>query len=120
MCRTKLLGGALALLFATTASAQLFKPQNPNGPRGLAEQTNYPYPGQCVVDPIANPWGVPACTPATAPGTPASTGAGVWRQPSRTLVGVPRMPASCQCNACADVLTRTLNVVMDGRRPAAG
>lgn len=111
MCRTKLLGGALALLFATTASAQLFKPQNPNGPRGLAEQTNYPYPGQCVVDPIANPWGVPACTPATAPsfactGTPASSNftSDGYRQCGTVAPYIPLLPALADSVAAAPAL----------------
>jgi FtsP/CotA-like multicopper oxidase with cupredoxin domain len=65
--QSRLLAGLAALLLAATASAQLpFPPQNPFGPVGPAQQTNYPYPGQCVVDPVANPWGVPGCTTATA------------------------------------------------------
>jgi len=66
--RSRLLGSLAVLLFAATASAQLpFPPQNPFGPVGPAQQTNYPYPGQCVVDTVANgAWGVPGCTLANA------------------------------------------------------
>ncbi len=65
--QSRLLGSLAALLFAASASAQLpFPPQNPLGPVGPAQQVNYPYPGQCVVDPVANPWGVPGCTLASA------------------------------------------------------
>ncbi len=60
MSWSKCLGGALALLFASAANAQLFAPQNPSGARFAADQTNYPYPGQCVADP-ALPWGVDSC-----------------------------------------------------------
>ena len=59
---------AAELSFAAAATAQIpFTPvaapakpsgvvqawpaQNPNGPTGIALQTNYPYPGQCLADP---------------------------------------------------------------------
>ena len=87
--RTRLLGGLAVALFATAAAAQLpFPPQNPFGPVGPAQQTNYPYPGQCVVDSVANgAWGVPACTAANAKSfacEPSGSGfpnqsAGGWR-----------------------------------------
>jgi FtsP/CotA-like multicopper oxidase with cupredoxin domain len=62
----KVLGGAMALLIGTVAYAQPFPPQNPNGPRGAYEQTNYPYPGQCQADTnvLTTPvqWTATACT----------------------------------------------------------
>lgn len=86
MCRTKLLGGAFALLLATTASADLFPPQNPKGPRGAADQTNYPYPGQCVAN-GALPWGVPACTTAIAPSFACEGVSGLSNQTAGTWTG---------------------------------
>jgi len=75
------------LVAAAPALAQLpFPPQNINGPIGAAQQTNYPYPGQCVVDPLNATWGVPVCTPATAKsfacdpvGGESNASAGGWR-----------------------------------------
>ncbi len=89
------------LLAAAPALAQLpFPPQNQFGPTGAAQQTNYPYPGQCVVDPanaqspVAFGWGVPACDAATnaqsfacepgASGLPNQS-AGGWRSCGPTV-----------------------------------
>jgi len=99
MCRTKLLGGALALLFATAANAQLLAPQNPNGATGAADQPNYPYPGQCVVDPLVTPWGVPTCSLATAPSFACTAGisnftAGGWRQCGAVQAYTPLLPVA--------------------------
>jgi len=110
MCRTKLLGGALALLFATAASAQLFAPQNPNGPRGLADQTNYPYPGQCVVSATAASWGVPTCTTANAPSFACTAGisnftAGGWRQCGVTAPFIPLLPILADSSVAAPIRT---------------
>lgn len=78
---------AALFLAAAPAMAQLpFPPQNAFGPTGTARQTNYPYPGQCVVN-SGNVWGVPGCTTALAPSfacEPSATGlsnqsAGGWR-----------------------------------------
>jgi spore coat protein A len=64
-----------------------FPPQNPFGPTGAAQQTNYPYPGQCVVDFTNNGnWGVPACNATNAKsfaceptGSFSNASAGGWR-----------------------------------------
>lgn len=102
---------AVALSFAAATSAQIsFTPivapakpsgvvqawpaQNPNGPTGIALQTNYPYPGQCLADtrntalfPLLS-----ACPTLGSFSSPSQRTAGDWAASGSMLPFVPLNP----------------------------
>jgi len=109
--RAALAASACALAFAASAQItvpvlppplvpngvnQAFPTQNINGPKGVAQQVNYPYPGQCLADgrnialfPLLTVPGTTnpnICTGGSFSSTPQRTGGG-WAQ--ATGIGIP-------------------------------
>ena len=98
------------LLAATPALAQLpFPPQNLQGPTGAAQQTNYPYPGQCVVSP-ANLWGVLPCDLTSAQSFACEPG----------LSGLPNQSAGGWRTCGAVVPFNILKPILANSLPPAG